>query len=327
VDFADENSVAPVLPTTAMAGFQDPDTCRSILESLQTGVCVVDMQRRIVFWSDGAARITGYLRHEAIGRCRAGNMLLYPHQKYLGVRVEECPAETAIRNAQPVESATSLHHKAGYRIPLYIRAVPVHNEHGSIIGAVESFDDDQQPENSDDREDGLQLAGYADEVTGIANHAMMHSHLRETLGTFAELQVPFGILCLRMEGLAQFRANFSQEAASALLRVFARTLSGALWRTDFVGRWCDDQFLMILNGCTNNALLAVRERIRKMIANDGIEWWGETRTLPISIGKASARPGDALEAMLERVQQSLAADAARDAQNPEDAASRTSLEN
>jgi diguanylate cyclase (GGDEF)-like protein/PAS domain S-box-containing protein len=294
-----------------MPGLRDPETCRNILESLQIGVCVVDMQRRIVFWSDGAERITGYLRHEAVGRCRAGNTLVNPDQKNPATRVEECPAETAIRNAHPVEAATSLHHKAGHRIPLYIRAVPVRNEHGSIIGAVESFDDEQLAANSDDRKDSLQAPGCADEVTGIANHAVMQSHLRQTLGTFAELNIPFGILCLRLEGLSQFRANFSQEAASALLRVFARTLSGALWRTDFVGRWSDDQFLMILNGCTNDSLLAVRERIRKMIANDGIEWWGETRTLPVSIGKASARPADAIEAMFERVQKSLAEDAAR----------------
>jgi hypothetical protein len=28
-------------------------------------------------------------------------------------------------------------------------------------------------------------SGYVDEITGIANHAIMQSRLRETLGTFA----------------------------------------------------------------------------------------------------------------------------------------------
>lgn len=296
-----------------MPGFHDPETCRNILESLQTGVCVVDLQNKIVFWSDGAERITGYLRHEAVGRCRAGNMLLSPDQKNPQARVEECPAEAAIRNSQPVEAATSLHHKAGHRVPLYIRAVPVRDAHGSIIGAVESFEDDQQPAGFEEREDCL-LPGFADEVTGIANHAMMQSHLRETLGTFAELRVPFGILCLRLEGLAQFRSNFSPHAASALLRVFAQTLTSALWHTDFVGRWSDDQFLVILNGCSEYDLHSVRERVRKMVANDGVEWWGEKRTLPVSIGHTSATPGDAIETMLARVQQSTADDAERQAQ-------------
>jgi PAS domain-containing protein len=49
-----------------MSAFDEFDVCRNILESLLTGVCVVDMQKRIVFWSSGAERITGRLRHEVI---------------------------------------------------------------------------------------------------------------------------------------------------------------------------------------------------------------------------------------------------------------------
>jgi PAS domain S-box-containing protein len=31
---------------------------RAVLESLQTGVCVVDRERKITFWNDGAEKIT-----------------------------------------------------------------------------------------------------------------------------------------------------------------------------------------------------------------------------------------------------------------------------
>ena len=34
-----------------MSAFDDFDACRNILESLLTGVCIVDMQKKIVFWS------------------------------------------------------------------------------------------------------------------------------------------------------------------------------------------------------------------------------------------------------------------------------------
>jgi len=35
------------------------------------------MQKKIVFWSDGAERITGHLRHEVIGRSSVGKAV--PH--------------------------------------------------------------------------------------------------------------------------------------------------------------------------------------------------------------------------------------------------------
>jgi diguanylate cyclase len=95
-----------------------------------------------------------------------------------------------------------------------------------------------------------------------------------------------------------------------LLRVVARTLEGALWRTDFVGRWSDDQFMVILNGCRDEALHSVRERVRRMLASDAIEWWGERRSLPVSIGEATAQPGDSIESLMGRVQKSLDATSA-----------------
>jgi GGDEF domain-containing protein len=49
----------------------------------------------------------------------------------------------------------------------------------------------------------------------------------------------------------------------------------------------------------------VRERLRHMLANDSIEWWGERRSLPVSVGEATATAEDTIESILYRVQKSL----------------------
>jgi PAS domain-containing protein len=41
-----------------MPCFQDPEIYRDILDGLQIGVRVLDLQKKIVFWSDGAEKIT-----------------------------------------------------------------------------------------------------------------------------------------------------------------------------------------------------------------------------------------------------------------------------
>jgi diguanylate cyclase (GGDEF)-like protein/PAS domain S-box-containing protein len=300
-----------------MPEFHESEICRGILDSLPTGLCIVDMQKKIVFWSDGAERITGRQRHEVVGHSCIGEALLQCDQPGCEFCNEDCPLARAIKTSQPAQAVGFLHHKAGHEIPVHLRAVPVRNTHGSIIGAAETFEDGQEPASPDHHEDGLNLPGCVDDVTGVASHVMMQSHLRETLGTFNEVQVPFGVLCFRLEGLDHFRANFGPDAASSLLRVVARTLQGALWRTDFVGRWAndqktgdlrtDDQFLVILNGCREEALYSVRERLRRMLASAAIEWWGERRSLPVSIGQATAQSGDTIETLMARAQHSLPA--------------------
>jgi PAS domain S-box-containing protein len=66
-----------------MSAFDEFDVCRNILESLLTGVCVVDVQKKILFWSTGAERITGHLRHEVIGRTCIAKALLHCEQSGL----------------------------------------------------------------------------------------------------------------------------------------------------------------------------------------------------------------------------------------------------
>ena len=185
-----------------------------------------------------------------------------------------------------------------------MQAVPVHNQRGSVIGAVEVFEE-LQPAAEHGGVDAMRLPTCVDGVTDVATRALMQSHLREGCATFLEDQIPFVVLFFRLEGLDHFRASLGTEAASSLLRVVARTLESVLWKTDFVGRWSDNEFLVILNGRSQEMVRSVCDRMRHMLANDSIEWWGERRSLPISIGQAMTQEGDTVESILERAQTSL----------------------
>lgn len=292
-----------------MTAFHEPDLCRSILESLPSGLCVLDMEKKIVFWSNGAERITGYLRHEVIGHSCVAESLLHCEQSSGARCKDDCPIARTIKTAQPAEAVGLLHHKAGHEFPVRIRAVPVHNGHGSIIGAAETFEE-LQSAAPDLHEYSLKVPGCIDGVTGVASPALMRFHLRQALATFVEVRVPFCVLCLRLEGLQHFRASLGPEAGSSLLRVVARSLESTFWRTDHVGRWCDDQFLVILNGCREESLHSVCDRVTRMLARDGIEWWGERRSLPVLLGKAPAQSEDTIESLIDRAQKSLETDAA-----------------
>ena len=285
-----------------MSLVHDSEIWRSILESLPNGLCVVDGQKKVLLWSDGAERISGRQRHEVIGHSCIAEPLLHCDQPGCEFCSEECPAARAIKTSQPAEALGFVHHKAGHEIPVRIRAVPLHDQRGSIIGAVEVFDDLEQ-ELSGQPDDSL--PGSTDPITGVLSRTRIEIHLRDALAVFAQSEAPFSLLLFCLEGLDNFRAALGSEAASALLRVVARTLEVALWRTDFVGRWNDNQFLVILTGCHGGKLQSVRERIRRMLANDSIEWWGDRHSLPVSIGEASARLDDTIETLLDRLTQSL----------------------
>src|SRR5216684_1822773 len=150
-----------------MSGFQDPETYRTILESLQTGICVVDLRRKILLWSDGAEQITGYLRHEVVGHECVDNML--PHCNQAGCELcgDHCPLNAATREFKPVESLGFLHHKSGHRTPVHMWSAPARDARGSIIGIIQSFYN-QRYVPSPDRRDGNR-GSWVDAATGVAS--------------------------------------------------------------------------------------------------------------------------------------------------------------
>jgi len=112
--------------------------------------------KRLPFWGGGAERISGRLRHEVTGRGCVSETLLHCDQPGCDFCNQDCPVACAMKTSQPVEAIGFLHPKTGAEIPVRIHAVPVHNQHGSVIGAVETFEEPKPAANVRDRDDGPQ---------------------------------------------------------------------------------------------------------------------------------------------------------------------------
>ena len=285
-----------------MTAFQDPEIYRDILDGLQIGVSVLDLQKRIVFWSEGAEQITGYGRIDVLGHASADSILLHCNQISCEMCAEKCPLATALHEGKPVEAMSFIHHKAGHRIPVRTWAIPLRDKRGSIIGIIQTFEGEFALPGPDPNNRSMKEQGWLDEVTGLPNQAVMQSHLRETLGTFTEVHIPFGVVSLQVHNLGQFRSSYGQGAARSILQVLARTLRNMVWPTDFVGCWSDGRFLVILMGCSEEALQTLTQRTLKTVSSATIRWWGEDLSVAVSIGSAGARAGDTVESLLLRAQ-------------------------
>jgi len=294
-------------PAKLMPPFQDPDIYRDILDALPIGISVLDLNRRIVFWSDGSERITGYSRIEVLGHLCTDNILLHCNEISCAMCTQDCPLSNALHDATPSEAVNFIHHKAGYRTQVHSWVIPLRDKHGLIIGAVQTFEDESALHNADDNDRSMKEHGWLDDVTGLPNPAIMQSHLQESLSTFTTLHVPFGIVCVEVNDLPQFRSKYGQGAARSLLQVLARTLRNTVNASDTVGTWNEAQFLVILSGCSEEAIHAISGRIFRMLSSVSIKWWGEDLSVAVSVGCAQAARGDAIESILQRAHELLQA--------------------
>jgi diguanylate cyclase (GGDEF)-like protein len=210
-----------------------------------------------------------------------------------------------MRDGQPREAAVYLRHRARHRVPVRVRAIPLRDSAGAIVGAAEIFEEHHFVPELDRRQDELGKHGCLDEGTALPNHGLMVSYVREQLNLFEKHGIPFGVFVIQPERLGIFQAAHGLEAMRAMLRVVAHTLKNALRPTDFLGRWRDDQFLAILNGCQEDFLNIVAQRLKATVSGSGIQWWGDRLCLAVSIGWTGVVSGDTVEAIVERAESAL----------------------
>lgn len=115
-----------------------------IIDCLNDGVYVCDCDRRILFWSKSAERITGWKSEDILGRACLEDIL--NHIDKDGDRLcgeEYCPLHRAMVTGVTTQVPVFVYArcKDGRRVPTQVTTALIHNEAGEVIGGVETFRD------------------------------------------------------------------------------------------------------------------------------------------------------------------------------------------
>ncbi|MFO1492975.1 MAG: SpoIIE family protein phosphatase [Kiritimatiellia bacterium] len=117
---------------------------REILQLLPDGAYICDRDRRIVFWNDAAARITGWTADQVVGKhCRDNILVHIDKDGHPLCGKEFCPLYrcmvTRSRSSLPLV-VFALHHD-GYRVPVEVTVAPLVDATGEVLGGIEIFRD------------------------------------------------------------------------------------------------------------------------------------------------------------------------------------------
>ena len=285
-----------------MTELEDPEIFRSVLKGLQSGVYLVDRNRRIRFWNEGAELITGYLSQDVVGRFLRDHLLTTTDEpKDLESDLKD-PVNLVFRDGKCSTTDVSILHKEGYRVPVILRTIPIRNSRGMVIGAAECFDRNQSASDWTRRQARFADFGCLDDVTGVPTQGYMLTQVRENLAIFAEHGIPFGVLVIQADHMDQFRSSRGPGVSPTIRRVVAQTVENCLRPTDLLGCWSETQFLAVLIECKESNVAIVAGRVMKIVGQSEIEWWGDRFSITCSIGGAASRAGDNLETLLQRAE-------------------------
>src|SRR5262249_25926763 len=283
----------------------DPEVLNAVLDSLPMGVYLVDRHGKILLWNSAAERITGHLRQNLLGQSAQEGFISHTDSDDNDVDHTHLPLPPAMRQSNATGTASNLPYKVCSRMHVRPFASPIRNSHGSVIAAVESFVETSSAAKWTERRSNLADYGCIDEASGVLTHEMIALHLRENLALFAEKPVPFSVVCIAIDHLDDLKRRDGSAVLGPALHVFGLTLRNSLRPTEFVGRWRENEFLAILTECTAEGVAASGERLRRVLSQVEIEWWGDSVKLTASLGCATTKPGDDVESLVARAESAL----------------------
>ena len=136
-------------------------------------VYVVDHTRTIRYWNQAAERLTGFAAADVVGRhCRDG-ILNHVDDDGGSLCATGCPLLHTMLDGQVRQARLYLHHAAGHRVPVDVRASALRAADGTIEGAVETFSRSAEPTPGaawlQDLLTQAEREAATDELTGLAN--------------------------------------------------------------------------------------------------------------------------------------------------------------
>jgi PAS domain S-box-containing protein len=116
-------------------GFGSEEALRELADALADGLFTTDADGRVTFWNEGAERITGWSRAEALGT----DCSILAGDAVSGCSCGRGPIRCGLALSGRTSKQCTIRTKDGRQLLIVKSAVPVRNAAGDVQGALESF--------------------------------------------------------------------------------------------------------------------------------------------------------------------------------------------
>jgi diguanylate cyclase (GGDEF)-like protein/PAS domain S-box-containing protein len=271
-----------------------------ILTELYDGVYFVDRERKIVYWNKGAERISGFSAAEVIGRGCFDNLLTHVDAEGNSLCRGFCPLAKTIADGRPREAEVFMHHKEGHRIPVLVRASPLHDRDGQVVGGVELFSDLRNILANNYRVKELERLALLDNLTQLGNRTYLERVIRVRFEEMKRLDGRFGLLFMDIDHFKNFNDTYGHDVGDRVLQFVANCFIANSRPFDFFGRWGGEEFIGLIRNVDQDELIEVGNRIRMLIEQSYIIHNQRKLALTISLGATMAQAGDTPELLIKR---------------------------
>jgi len=257
-----------------------------------------------VCWNLRAEQITGFLRHEVIGRrCAELGMFGCEGRDHSACESAECPLRSMIRNVRLSAPHFQLQHKEGHSVPVTISLLQLAGG-GNEAEAAVIFQ--EKSAGRELRQWMSRAQSYADDELGIPPISAARDELQLSAGDPNTAVMLIEVL----EG-EQMARHFGRELLHNGMRNVVRSVSTLVDMPNFLGHWKADCLLLLVPNCSARKASVIAEQIEIASTKNGIRWWGDIVTMHVRVRRVDLEEKDSatvIEKKLEQCRTEVASD-------------------
>jgi diguanylate cyclase (GGDEF)-like protein len=136
-----------------------------------------------------------------------------------------------------------------------------------------------------DRTRHLELIATTDALTRVLNRHAIEDAVAQAWGDFLRFHHPFGLIMVDVDHFKAVNDSFGHAAGDRVLRDVAQRLAGEIRKSDAIGRYGGEEFLLIIDGMDGAGVRQAAERLREATAAAPFDGAG---TLTASFGVVAA---------------------------------------
>ncbi|MGZ5478040.1 MAG: diguanylate cyclase [Candidatus Aminicenantales bacterium] len=292
-----ENNILDIFPGASKSIFDN------VLDQVQDAVVWLNRDRKVVYWNKAAEQITGREASAVLGRACFEDPTLFVDLGGVNICRDKCPVAMTLQDGAPRSLEVYLEHKEGFRTPAALRIIPVFNDAGEILGAVETFSSTAPKITLPLGLAELEKMGLVETETGIPSKQYLDMTLATRLEEFQKYGLSFGLIYVDIDNYGKILEKHGRFNSGKIVRTVARTLHKNIRYFDIVGRWSTEEFLVVLLNVDEGHLDIVANKLRLLVAESYITTETGMLSATVSMGASLVLRYDTVESLVKRGEQ------------------------
>jgi diguanylate cyclase (GGDEF)-like protein/PAS domain S-box-containing protein len=213
---------------------------RTITDSAQDAIVMMDSDGYTSYWNPAAERILGYTGDEAIGKNL--HQLIAP-QRYHEAHRAAFDIFKLTGQGNAINSTLELEacQKNGHEVSVELSLSAFHLKNGwHTVGIIRDITERKLAEVK------IQQMAYHDTLTGLPNRKLFSDRLYIALAQARRNQEIVGVAMLDLDKFKDVNDTLGHDAGDLLLKAATERLNAALRKGDTVARFGGDEFVLIL---------------------------------------------------------------------------------